>query len=65
MPIIPKISAVMRKKHQGDVAISFNGKIIAIGNDAIEALKKAKKTMHDIENKEFLVSRIQYKYIAA
>ena len=65
MTIIPKISAVMAKEHSGKVTISLNGKIIAIGKNSVEALKKAKKKDPDIENKEFLISRIQPKYIAA
>jgi len=64
MPKTPHISAVLKKEHPGEVVISLNGKIIAIGKDALLALKKAKKMVPDIENKEFLVSRIKYKYLA-
>jgi len=64
MPKTLHISAVLKKEHPGEVAISLNGKIIAIGKNALLALKKAKKTMPDIEKKEFMVSRIQYKYLA-
>lgn len=55
----------MQKTHPGETAISLNGEIIAIGKDSVEALKKAKKTVPDIEKKEFLVSHIYPKYIAA
>ncbi len=65
MPIAPKISAAIQKEHQGKVAISLNGEIIAIGKDGIDALKKAQKVMPNIEEKEFLVSRIHPQYIAA
>jgi hypothetical protein len=65
MPITPKISSAIKKDHQGEVAISLAGKIIGIGKNGIEALKKAKKVMPSIENEEFLVSRIQPQYIAA
>lgn len=60
----PKISAVMRKKYPGKTVISWNGKILGVGENAVVALKKAKKVMADIEKKEFLVSRIYGKYIA-
>ena len=61
---IPKISAALQKKHTGKVAISLDGKIIAVGKTTMTAFKKAKKNMPDIENKEFLVSRIHHKYLA-
>lgn len=60
----PKISAVMRKKYPGKTVISWNGKILGVGENAVIALKKAKKVMSNIEEKEFLVSRIYAKYIA-
>lgn len=62
---VPKISAAFRKTHSGNVAISLNGDIIAVGKNSVEALKKAKQIMPDIEEKEFLVSRIHNQYIAA
>jgi len=65
MPQAPKISAALQKNHSGEVAISLNGKVIAVGKTSTEALKKAKKKVPDIEEKEFLVSRIHHKYIAA
>ena len=65
MPITPKISALIKKQHRGEVAISLEGKIVAIGKNSIQALRKAKKAMPDIEGKEFLVSRIQPKYLVA
>lgn len=65
MPIVPKISSALKRDHQGEVAISLEGKIIAIGKNAIEALKKAKKIMPTIEDEEFLVSRIKPRYLAA
>ena len=61
----PKISAALRKEHEGEVAISVNGKIIATGKTSIIALKNAKKKDSEIEDKEFLISRIYPKYIAA
>ena len=60
----PKISAVLQKKHQGEVAISLNGKVIAFGKNAVKALTKAKSKMPDIEKKEFAVSKIHHKYLA-
>ena len=65
MPIAPKISAVMQKAHQGQTAISLNGKVIAFGKNAIEALMKAKKSDKDIEEKDFAISRVHGKYIEA
>jgi hypothetical protein len=41
MPKTLHISAVLKKEHPGEVAISLNGKIIAIGKNALLALKKA------------------------
>ena len=64
MPKTPQISAVLKKEHPGEVAISFNGNVVGVGKTAILALQKAKKNIPDIEKKEFLVSRIQYKYLA-
>lgn len=61
----PKISAVSQKKHQGEVAISLNGKVIAFGKNAIKALEKAKIKIPDIEKEEFAISKIHYKYLAA
>lgn len=58
MVIVPKISAVIRKKHPGEVVISLDGKILGIGKDSLKALKEAKKIMPDIEKKEFAISRI-------
>lgn len=58
MQIIPKISAVLRKKHPRGVVISLDGKILGVGKDTIEALKRAKKIMPNIEDKEFAISRI-------
>jgi len=62
--IVPKISAVVKKKHAGEVAISMNGKVVAVGKNSVEALKKAKQVDPNIEDKEFLISRILSKYIA-
>lgn len=61
----PKISAAFIKEHGGEDAISINGRIIATGKNGLIALKKAKKIDPDIEKKEFLLSRIYRKYIAA
>lgn len=60
----PKISAVFQKEHTGETAISLDGKIIAVGKNSVEAFKKAKKIIPQIEEKEFLVTRIQHKYLA-
>lgn len=65
MPKLPKISAVLQKKHSGETVISLNGKIVSIGKNSLEAVNKAKKSIPDIENKEFLVSRIHPKYLVA
>jgi uncharacterized protein YktB (UPF0637 family) len=65
MPQAPKISAALQKDHPGEVAISLDGKVIGVGKTSTEALKEAKKKIPDIEKKEFLVSRIYNKYIAA
>jgi hypothetical protein len=65
MPQVPKISSALQKNHTGEVAISLDGKVIGLGKTSTEALKEAKKKIPDIENKEFVVSRIQPKYIAA
>lgn len=60
----PKISAVLHKQHTGEIIISLDGKIIAIGKNSLAAFKKAKKILPQIEDKEFLVTRIQHKYLA-
>ena len=65
MPTAPKISAVMQKEYQGQTAISLDGKVIAFGKNAIDALKKAKEIVSDIENKDFAISRIHGKYLEA
>ena len=61
----PKISALLQKKYSGKTAISLNGKILAIGKNSIDAYQKAKRVMPGIEKKEFLVSHIYPKYVAA
>ncbi len=61
----PKISSVLQKKHQGQVAISWNGKVLGYGKDSVQALEKAKKEMSDIEEKEFLVFRVHHDEILA
>ena len=65
MPIAPKISSAMQREHQGQTAISFNGKVIAFGKNAIAALKKAKKFVKDIEEKDFVISRVHGRYLEA
>lgn len=60
----PKISAVLQKQHTGEIAISLDGKVIATGENSVAALAKAKKVFPRIESEEFLVSRIQHKYLA-
>ncbi len=64
MPISPNYSAVFQKKYSGQVVISWNGKILGIGEDSMKALQKAKKVMPTIESKEFLVSRIHHAVLA-
>ncbi len=54
----PYISATLEKNHPGEVIISLNGKILGIGKNTIIAVENAKKVMPDIDEKEFLVSRI-------
>lgn len=61
----PRISAIFQEKHRGQTVISLDGKIIGVGKTSVVALKDAKKKMPDIEAKEFLVSRIHPKYLAA
>ncbi len=61
----PRISAVMQRRNVGQTAISVDGKVIAFGKNAIDALKKAKKIVSDIEDKEFAISRIHGKYLEA
>ncbi len=65
MPITPHISALMKKNHEGEVALSLDGEIIGIGKNAVIALENAKQKMPNIGEKEFLISRIQTKYVAA
>ena len=60
-----KISSVLKKKCNGHIVISLNGKVLGVGKDAVLALNDAKKKMKDIEDKEFLVSRIHDKEILA
>ncbi len=59
MPITPKISSALQKKYQWQVAISYWWKILGIWKTWTDALKKARKNDHNIENKSFLVSRIR------
>lgn len=61
----PKISALLKKKYRGYIAISFNGKVLGFGKNSLDALKEAKKEMKDIERKEFLVSRVHDKEVLA
>lgn len=61
----PKISTVLQEKHKGEVVISLDGKVIALGKTTTIAYHNAKKEMPDIDNKEFLVSRIHPKYLIA
>ena len=63
MPKSPHISVALKKEHAGDVIISWNGKILGMGKNAILAIKKAKKQMPSIEEKEFLISRVPSKYV--
>ena len=60
-----KVSAALQKKHSSETAISLNGKVVATGKNSMEALKRAKKVIPNIEEKEFLVSYIYPKYVAA
>lgn len=61
MTELPKISAVIQRKYKGYVVISLDGKILGLGKDAVLALEKAKQRDKNIENKEFLISRIHGK----
>lgn len=61
----PKISAVMRRDHEGENVISLNGKVIATGKTSLIAYKKAKKIDPNLDKKDFLISRIYPKYVAA
>lgn len=55
----PKISAALEEKHKGETAISLlNGTVVGIGQDAVAALKKAKKIIPDIEEQEYVISRM-------
>lgn len=64
MPKSPKISAVLQKEHRGEVAISLRGNVVAVGENSVIAFKKAKKVIPNIETEEFVVTRIQHKYLA-
>lgn len=64
MPKSPHISSALKRDHAGEVTISWNGKILGMGKNAVLALKKAKKVMPNIEDKEFLISRIPSKYVS-
>ena len=64
MIISPKVSLQFQKQHRGEVIISFEGKVIGVGKDAIIALRRAKKAMPTIEQQEFLISRIHHNSIA-
>lgn len=61
----PKISSALRKEHIGETVISLDGKVLAFGKNAIIAFNKAQKIVPDLDEKEFSISRIQPKYIAA
>ncbi|MDP4008215.1 MAG: DUF5678 domain-containing protein [Candidatus Peregrinibacteria bacterium] len=61
----PKISAALQQKHTGKVVISLDGKVVALGKTTTSAYSNAKKKMPNIDDKEFLVSRIHHKYLAA
>ena len=65
MVVSPKISSVIAKKYKGCIAISLDGKIIGIGRDSVIALENAKSKMHNIEEKDFLVSRIHHDEVLA
>lgn len=64
MPKSPKISAVLKKEHGGEVAISLRGKVVAVAGNSFEAFKKAQKAIPTIDEKEFVVTRIHHKYLA-
>lgn len=63
--VSPKISSALAEKYKGYIAISLEGKILGIGEDSLIALENAKKKIPDIEEKEFLVSRIHYDEVLA
>jgi hypothetical protein len=62
---LPHISAVLEKKFPGKVVLSFNGQILAIAENSYEALQMAKNKMPNIDQKEFLISRIHYPALVA
>lgn len=64
MPIVPKISSALQKKHKGKVAIYLHGKSVAFGENTIEAVQNAKKIISNIEDQEFVISRVHHKYLA-
>lgn len=41
MTVMPKISKVLQKKHEGESAAIVDGKIVAFGKDSLEAERKA------------------------
>lgn len=54
----PYISRKDEKLHVGETVISLDGKVLAFGKHAVIAFKKAQKIMPDLDDKEFLISRI-------
>lgn len=60
-----KISAALQKEHASETAISLDGKVIATGKNSVIALKRAQRVLPNIDEKEFLVSYIYPKYVAA
>lgn len=65
MPKPPRISSALAKKHKGETAISLlDGKVIAFGENAIDALEKAKKVLKDIEDEDYMISRVHGKILA-
>ncbi|MDH5597288.1 MAG: hypothetical protein OEY44_04230 [Candidatus Peregrinibacteria bacterium] len=59
MPKPPRISSALAKAHKGETAISLlDGTVVAFGKNAVEALSRAKKSIRDIEEREFVVSRV-------
>ena len=61
----PTISAEDEKNHVGEMVISLDGKVLAFGKDTMDAINKAKKVVPNLDQKDFLISRIYPEYIAA
>ena len=59
-----KISAALQRQHKGQVAIYLNGNPIAFGNNTLKAVSNAKKIIPNIEDQNFVISRVHHDYLA-